>query len=177
MARHLDSRVKELDNQILSLKNEGLTYKVIATQLNLTDSRCRLAGRRTSVRIYLRNYLRKYRATHPDFYERLKRKVKENYRKRMRTDLHFRLKKNKQSNIYRTSMFGKKKIQVYSDILKAFKHQDEIVSTKILVERLGKPSYYHFYSKLKTAIKKGVIKRFSWGRYHIVTNKNKKLNH
>jgi hypothetical protein len=176
MTRHLDPRVKELDDRILSLKNEGLTYKEISTKLNLTNSRCRLAGKRTRRRKYLRNYLRKYRDNHPDFYKRLKRKVKENYNRRIRSDHQFRIKRNNQAKMYRTLLFGKKRLKSFSDFPKVFRDSNEIVSTKTLVERLGKPSYYYFYSRLKVAITKRIIERKAWGRYSIVdksdTNEN-----
>ena len=75
MANHPDSTVEKLDCQILLLRKEGLTFKKIADILNLTVSRCQIAGKRTHRREYFKQYLRKYRTKNPAFYERLKLKV------------------------------------------------------------------------------------------------------
>lgn len=174
MGRYPDPVVELIDNQILLLKKEGLTYKKIAVKLDITDSRCRLAGKRTRRREYLKKYLREYRTSNPEFYERLKQKVRDYYRRKIRTDYQFRLQRNRRSKVYRKSLFGKRRLKTYSDICKAFIHPNEILSTKTLVERLEKPSYYHFYSQLKSAINKGVIKRISWGRYRIITKLDKR---
>ncbi len=168
MTRNPDPTVQVLDKQILLLRKEGLTCKEIATKLNLTESRCRLAGIRPRRREYLRNYLRKYRKVNPDYYKQLKRKVKENYHRRIRSDHQFRLVRNNKSKIYRKILFGTRKLHTATDIRKVFRDSREIISTKTLVERLGKPTYYHFYSQLQAAIKKGSIERIAWGRYRII---------
>ncbi len=165
MARRPDPSVEKLDRQIVSLRKEGMTYKDIAERLGIPVSRCRLASRRNHYREYLRKYLKKYRMTHPEFYERLKQTVTERCRVRLRTDPEFRIRRNKYARKYRLTIFGRKKIHSPPEILNAFKHPGEVLSTRTLVERLGKPTYHHFYSRLKAAIKQGLIERVSWGSY------------
>ena len=164
MARLPDPKVEKLDNQIVLLKKEGMTYKDIAEKLKIPVSRCRLAGRRKNYREYLRKYLKRYRSTHPEFYDHLKQEVKKRCRIRLRTDPEFRLKRNRYAKKYRNSIFGQKRLRT-SDIIKAFSKPGEILSTRILVERLGKPTYHHFYSRIKAATKLGLIERVSWGTY------------
>ncbi len=167
MARSPDPQVEELDRKIVSLRKKGLTYKDIADRLNIPVSRCRLAGRRNHYREYLRKYLKRYRTTHPEFYERLKKAVTERCRVRLRTDPEFRLRRNRYARNYRSLIFGDKEIENPSEILEAFEKPGEVLSTRKLVQRLGKPTYHHFYSRLKTAIKQGLIERKSWGTYKV----------
>lgn len=171
MARQPDPAVEELDRRIVSLREEGLSYKEIAEQLGIPISRCRLAARRDHYRKYLREYLKEYRRKHPEFYERLKKMVTERCRVRLRTDPEFRRKRNRYAREYRSSIFGDKELQSPSDILEAFKHPGEILSTRAIVKRLGKPTYHHFYSRLKAAVKQGLIERVSWGLYKAKTIK------
>jgi hypothetical protein len=167
MARRPDPLVEELDKKIISLREKGLTYKDISDRLNIPVSRCRLASRREHYREYLRKYLKKYRTTHPEFYERLKRAVTERCRVRLRTDPEFRFKRNKYAKDYRNSIFGEKEMKNSKELLQAFENPEEVLSTQTLVKRLGKPTYHHFYSRLKTAIKEGLIERVSWGSYRV----------
>ncbi|MGC8849962.1 MAG: hypothetical protein ACP5QI_05765, partial [Candidatus Bathyarchaeia archaeon] len=62
-------------------------------------------------------------------------------------------------------IFGDKELENPTDILKAFKHIGEVLSTRAMVKRLGNPTYHHFYSRLKAAVKQGLVERVSWGLY------------
>ncbi|MEM2122296.1 MAG: hypothetical protein QXE79_01535 [Candidatus Bathyarchaeia archaeon] len=165
MARQPDPAVEELDRRIVALRDKGLSYRDIAEQLGVPISRCRLAARRDHYRKYLREYLKEYRRRHPEFYERLKRMVTERCRLRLRTDPEFRSKRNRYAREYRSTIFGDKELENPSDILNAFRHIGEVLSTRTMVKRLGNPTYHHFYSRLKAAVRQGLVERVSWGLY------------